>query len=126
MNIDEEVKNYQACRRKSSDIADNIKQSAVEFYRDLESNMTFVDSIPNKLLHRKNKIKNEVANIVQSIDSLQKELEYLDVDCSLQIYQLISIKKMREEKQNVREPNATVAGRFDNKRKLSNLKARTR
>jgi hypothetical protein len=120
MNIFDEIKLYQGQRRESADHISDLVKSAASFYQQLIPVNTFIRNLPMPLMFRKRRLQQSAASIVKTVDSMIDDLKKLDIDCSLQIQQLIStqqLEKLREEHSNADRANPTMVRRSNLKRK---------
>jgi|GEM_PF-3720409 len=120
MNIRDEVKKYQQCRRESTEFINYIKDSSIDFYSCLSNISAAVNEMPYNLSYRKRSVQGNIADILQSVDQLNHELNLLNIDCNIKIHELISrhkIEQLKKERKNAKSTNAIMARRFSNKRK---------
>jgi len=124
MNERDLIKQYQNNRQQATDFAQSLQSSSAELFTDLESISSFVNDVPNQILYRKQLIQHLVADVIQSVDQIRRELILLNTDCSIQIYSLIVREKLKQlqEMKNEKTSNARVAGQFGNKRKRFTFK----
>jgi uncharacterized membrane protein YgaE (UPF0421/DUF939 family) len=120
MNILDEIKLYQSQRRESTDRKNDLVKAATSFYQQISSVNTFVRNLPMPLMFRKRRLQQSAASIVKIVDSMVDDFSKLDIDCSLQIQQLISaqqLEKLREEHANAHRTNPVMVRRSNFKRK---------
>jgi hypothetical protein len=120
MNILDEIKLYQDQRRESADRRNELVKVATSFYQQLAPVNEFVRNLPMPLMFRKRRLQQSAASIVKLIDSMVDDFSKLDIDCSLQVQQLIGrqqLEKLREEHTNAHRTNPSVVRRSHLKRK---------
>lgn len=100
MIIEEQVKAYQDCRKQFDYVNESIKDSAIEFYKNISVASSLLQEIPDELIYRKMHLQNLISSIIQCVDDLSDEINLLSNDCTLQIHRLVSYKQLNELKNN--------------------------
>lgn len=110
MSYNDDVKEYQMFRRQVIDCANTLPKEAATFYQYLLKINTLINKLPNDIGYRKNRIKSLTNNLLQSVEQLKSELQYLQNDCDVQIQRLVMLanRQFKEDK-NARKPNARLA-----------------
>lgn len=127
MTISEQIKDYQNCRKNSTELDHTLEQASSEFFHDLMSVQSFLNTVPNELSYRKSNIQSIILDTMQSIEQLRQQLSVLNADCNMQIQGLI-FKEKRQQKEidNAKSTNAAMARPISNTRKFKDHKASAR
>jgi transcription initiation factor TFIID subunit TAF12 len=107
MSYNDQVKVYQEIRRQITDHANLLPKDTTAFYQYLLKINSLINKLPNDIGYRKNRIKSNTNNLMQLVDQLKVELQYLQNDCDMQIQRLIMLaNRQSKEDKNARKSNA--------------------
>jgi uncharacterized protein (DUF342 family) len=107
MSYNDQVKTYQELRRQIVSHANLLSKDVTTFYQYLLKTNSLINKLPNDIGYRKNRIKSNTSSLMQLVDQLKLELQYLQNDCDVQIQRLIMLANRQfKEGRNARKSNA--------------------